>query len=89
VFTNKRPFRPSVNRDASPACWFSLRTGARDAYAEGHVLARLRRAGPDLPGLGDGNNIISKIVVAHWGVPPLAYASVRFALVARWSPCRG
>lgn len=29
-----------------------------------------------------GNNIISKIVVAHWGVPPLAYASVRFALVA-------
>jgi drug/metabolite transporter (DMT)-like permease len=29
-----------------------------------------------------GNNIISKIVVAHWGVPPLFYASVRFALVA-------
>jgi len=27
------------------------------------------------------NNIISKIVVAHWGVPPLFYASVRFALV--------
>lgn len=29
-----------------------------------------------------GNNIISKIVVAHWGVPPLFYASVRFGLVA-------
>ena len=29
-----------------------------------------------------GNNIISKIVVAHWGVPPLAYAAVRFGLVA-------
>jgi drug/metabolite transporter (DMT)-like permease len=29
-----------------------------------------------------GNNIISKIVVAHWGVPPLFYAAVRFALVA-------
>ncbi|MDO8295561.1 MAG: DMT family transporter [Caulobacter sp.] len=28
------------------------------------------------------NNIVSKIVVAHWGVPPLFYASVRFALVA-------
>ena len=28
------------------------------------------------------NNIISKIVVAHWGVPPLFYASVRFCLVA-------
>jgi drug/metabolite transporter (DMT)-like permease len=28
------------------------------------------------------NNIISKIVVAHWGVPPLFYAAVRFALVA-------
>ncbi len=27
------------------------------------------------------NNIISKIVVAHWGVPPLFYASVRFAIV--------
>jgi drug/metabolite transporter (DMT)-like permease len=27
------------------------------------------------------NNIISKIVVAHWGVPPLFYAAVRFALV--------
>ncbi|HQR91662.1 MAG TPA: EamA/RhaT family transporter, partial [Caulobacter sp.] len=22
-----------------------------------------------------GNNIISKIVVSHWGVPPLAYAA--------------
>ncbi len=29
-----------------------------------------------------GNNIISKIVVAHWGVPPLFYAAVRFTLVA-------
>ena len=29
-----------------------------------------------------GNNIMSKIVVAHWGVPPLCYAAVRFALVA-------
>jgi len=29
-----------------------------------------------------GNNIISKIVVAHWGVPPLFYAAVRFGLVA-------
>jgi len=28
------------------------------------------------------NNIISKIVVAHWGVPPLFYASVRFLLVS-------
>ena len=28
------------------------------------------------------NNIISKIVVAEWGVPPLFYALVRFALVA-------
>ena len=28
------------------------------------------------------NNIISKIVVAHWGVPPLFYAAVRFAIVA-------
>jgi drug/metabolite transporter (DMT)-like permease len=28
------------------------------------------------------NNIISKIVVAHWGVPPLFYATVRFALVS-------
>jgi len=27
------------------------------------------------------NNVISKIVVAHWGVPPLFYASVRFAIV--------
>src|SRR4051794_23564759 len=34
------------------------------------------------------NNIISKLVVAHWGVPPLFYAAVRFAIVAlvtfRW-----
>ncbi len=29
-----------------------------------------------------GNNIVSKIVVAHWGVPPLFYAAVRFAIVA-------
>ena len=28
------------------------------------------------------NNIISKIIVAHFGVPPLAYAGVRFAIVA-------
>ncbi|CAN5469226.1 DMT family transporter [soil metagenome] len=28
------------------------------------------------------NNIVSKIVVAHWGVPPLFYAAVRFAIVA-------
>jgi O-acetylserine/cysteine efflux transporter len=28
------------------------------------------------------NNIVSKIVVAHWGVPPLFYASVRFLLVS-------
>ena len=28
------------------------------------------------------NNIISKIVVAHWGVPPLFYAGIRFGLVA-------
>jgi drug/metabolite transporter (DMT)-like permease len=28
------------------------------------------------------NNIVSKIVVAHWGVPPLFYAAVRFALVS-------
>ena len=28
------------------------------------------------------NNIISKIVVAHWGVPPLFYATVRFAIVS-------
>jgi len=28
------------------------------------------------------NNIVSKIVVAEWGVPPLFYAAVRFALVA-------
>jgi O-acetylserine/cysteine efflux transporter len=27
------------------------------------------------------NNIISKIVVAEWGVPPLFYAAVRFAIV--------
>lgn len=29
-----------------------------------------------------GSNIVSKLVVAHWGVPPLYYAAVRFALVA-------
>ncbi|MDG2521735.1 DMT family transporter [Caulobacter segnis] len=28
------------------------------------------------------NNIVSKIVVAHWGVPPMFYAAVRFAIVA-------
>ncbi len=28
------------------------------------------------------NNIVSKIVVAHWDVPPLFYAAVRFMLVA-------
>lgn len=28
------------------------------------------------------NNIVSKIVVAEWGVPPLFYAAVRFLLVA-------
>jgi O-acetylserine/cysteine efflux transporter len=28
------------------------------------------------------NNIISKIVVAEWGVPPLFYAAIRFAIVA-------
>lgn len=28
------------------------------------------------------SNIVSKIVVAHWGVPPLFFAAVRFALVA-------
>jgi drug/metabolite transporter (DMT)-like permease len=28
------------------------------------------------------NNIISKIVVAHWGVPPLFYATIRFAIVS-------
>lgn len=28
------------------------------------------------------NNIISKIVVAYWGVPPIFYAAVRFAIVA-------
>lgn len=28
------------------------------------------------------NNVISKLVVSHWGVPPLFYASIRFALVA-------
>lgn len=27
------------------------------------------------------NNIVSKVVVAHWGVPPLFYAAVRFAVV--------
>ena len=29
-----------------------------------------------------GSNIVSKLVVAQWGVPPLYYAAVRFALVA-------
>lgn len=29
-----------------------------------------------------GNNIISKVVVSDWQVPPLLYAAVRFALVA-------
>lgn len=28
------------------------------------------------------NNVVSKLVVATWGVPPLFYASIRFALVA-------
>ena len=28
------------------------------------------------------SNIVSKIVVAHWGVPPLFFAAVRFGLVA-------
>ncbi|MDB5432910.1 MAG: protein of unknown function transrane [Caulobacter sp.] len=28
------------------------------------------------------NNIVSKIVVAHWGIPPIFYAGVRFAIVA-------
>lgn len=28
------------------------------------------------------NNIVSKIVVAQWGVPPLFYAAVRFAVVS-------
>lgn len=28
------------------------------------------------------NNVISKIVVAEWGVPPMFYAAVRFAIVA-------
>jgi O-acetylserine/cysteine efflux transporter len=28
------------------------------------------------------NNIVSKIVVSSWDVPPLAYAAIRFALVA-------
>lgn len=36
------------------------------------------------------NNIVSKIVVADWGVPPLFYAAVRFAIVMvvtlRWLP---
>ncbi|MDB5457512.1 MAG: hypothetical protein JWP92_3097, partial [Caulobacter sp.] len=27
------------------------------------------------------NNIVSKIVIAQWGVPPLSYAAVRFVLV--------
>ncbi len=27
------------------------------------------------------SNVVSKIVVGHWGVPPLAFAAVRFALV--------
>jgi len=29
-----------------------------------------------------GNNIVSKVVVSDWQVPPLLYAAVRFALVA-------
>lgn len=28
------------------------------------------------------SNVVSKIVVGHWGVPPLAFAAIRFALVA-------
>jgi len=28
------------------------------------------------------NNIISKIVVAQWGIPPVFYATIRFAIVA-------
>jgi O-acetylserine/cysteine efflux transporter len=28
------------------------------------------------------NNIVSKIVVAHWGIPPFFYAAVRFGIVA-------
>ena len=28
------------------------------------------------------NNIVSKIVVAQWGIPPVFYAAVRFAIVA-------
>lgn len=28
------------------------------------------------------NNVVSKIVVSHWGIPPLFYAAVRFAIVA-------
>jgi O-acetylserine/cysteine efflux transporter len=36
------------------------------------------------------NNIVSKIVVAHWGIPPLFYATIRFAVIAvltlRWFP---
>lgn len=28
------------------------------------------------------NNIVSKMVVGHWGVPPIFYAAVRFAIVA-------
>ena len=29
-----------------------------------------------------GNNVLSKIVVSHWHVPPLFYTAVRFAIVA-------
>ncbi|MFX4902777.1 EamA family transporter, partial [Acinetobacter baumannii] len=28
------------------------------------------------------SNVVSKLVVAHWMVPPLFYAAVRFALVS-------
>lgn len=28
------------------------------------------------------NNVVSKIVVSDWGVPPLLYAALRFAIVA-------
>ena len=28
-----------------------------------------------------GNNIVSKIIIAHFGAPPLFYATARFALV--------
>lgn len=34
------------------------------------------------------NNVVSKVVVGMWHVPPLFYAGLRFALV-RWSPCPG